>query len=238
MQAQIYPIMTPAECEEQRVLLETQEWKEGKARTEELTGFIKKNKELKPKIDGELVTAVSAKITQKMVSNVEFNSRTCLLKMTGVKFNKFDAPEKGEVEQEYKRHTDAPWMGPVRTDFTVVLLLSDPDTFDGGLHCVQDPLTNEIWEFELKQGECLVYETGYAHWVTPLTKGTRICALGWVESQITSERERGLLNTLRVMSHELEVKMLAEKDVPEYRKWFVDVGVVHSGLYRLWGHRL
>jgi PKHD-type hydroxylase len=156
--------------------------------------------------------------------------------MTGCKFNKYDQDTQ-PAGGEYRRHTDAPWMGPVRTDFTVVLGLTDPDTYEGGDHFVEDPLTKELWEFRLNKGDCLVYETGYAHWVTPVTKGSRICALSWLESQVSDERQRGLLVTLRKLSQTMEAKMLENKDQPEYRDWFVDVGVVHSGLYRMWGHR-
>ncbi len=233
MQLKLYQVLTPEEAEEMRVLLETQDWQEGKARTEELTGYIKRNKELKPKQDGELVTALSAKITQKIANHPEAAVDMSLMKMTGVKFNKYGDDQPGG---EYKRHTDAPWMGPVRTDFTCVLALTDPDTYEGGDHYVEDPLGETI-VLRPKQGELMLYETGYAHWVEPVTKGSRISALAWAESQIMGERERALCSTLKNLSRDFEAAMLANKDDTRFRKWFVDIGVVHSGLYRMWARR-
>lgn len=235
MQCNIYTVMDPVEAEKLRVVLETQDWKVGQARTEELTGYIKRNKELRPKVDGELITALSEKASNAITTCEPLVTETQLLKMTRCKFNKFDA-EEYEGGAEYKRHTDAPWMGPCRTDFTMVLALSDSSSYEGGEHHVDVPSgADQI--FTLEAGQALVYETGYAHWVAPVTKGTRICALSWIESQVGTERQRGILATIRGMSRELEAEMLENKDDPRFRKWFVDIGVIHSGLHRMWAHR-
>jgi len=234
MQAALIQIMPPEEAEKIRVTLDTQEWQEGKARTADLTGFIKRNKELKPTPNGtDIVTALSGQVTSGIANNEEFALLTSLRKMTGVKFNKYGDDEPGG---EYKRHTDAPFMGQCRTDFTVILALTDPDTYEGGDHHVVDPLNGEMI-FRPKQGELMLYTTGFPHWVDPVTKGSRISALSWAESQIDTEVQRALCRTLHKLSRELEVAMLEKKEDERFRDWFVDVGVVHSGLYRMWATR-
>jgi PKHD-type hydroxylase len=127
-------------------------------------------------------------------------------------------------------------MGPVRTDFTAVLALSDPDDYEGGDHHVVDPLLGEM-VIRPAKGELMIYETGYPHWVTNVTKGTRISALTWIESLIPDERKRGLMKTARLLSREMESRIDYEDDDCPFRQWFVDIGVVHSGLHRMWAKK-
>lgn len=233
MQLKTIKIMEPEEAEGIRRTLEQMNWKEGKARTKELTGTIKKNKELKPN-ESPAVAAISTDLCKMVVSNQEFSEFTQMQKMMAFKFNNYDEPG-----GTYHRHTDAPYMGDVRTDFTLVLCLTDPDTYKGGDHHVVDPLGFETI-IRPRQGELMVYETGYPHWVTPVSEGTRISALSWAQSQFSQERQRGLVVTMRHLSQDLEHAMSETTD-PElkaqYRKWFVDTGVVHSGLFRMWANR-
>ena len=238
MQQHVYRVFTPEEAKEMRTLLDTQEWKEGQARTKELTGSIKQNLELKPKQDGELVTALSAKCTQAIAKNVDIVLDTMLRQVMGCKFNKFSAPEEGSDQpgQAYHRHTDAPFMGPVRTDFTAVLALTPEDEYEGGDHHVVPPCGDEII-YRPDAGEMLLYETGYPHWVDPVTKGTRISALTWIESSLATERQRSLMKTCRTLSMDMESRINFEDPDCPFRQWFVDVGVIHSGLQRMWAKR-
>jgi PKHD-type hydroxylase len=156
--------------------------------------------------------------------------------MTMYKFNKFEKNENTPDGGAYHRHTDAPWMGDVRTDFTLVLALSDPKTYEGGDHHVVDPHHGEI-VFRPEAGELMIYETRYEHWVDPVTDGSRICALAWMESSVMGKDKRAILKKCREISSALEQEMLKEGTPAEYRKWFVDVGVVHSALMRMWAQR-
>lgn len=233
MQATTIRIMTAEKAETFRALLEPMDWKEGKARTAELTGTIKKNKELKPDQD-EHVKIISGQLCKMCTENPEFVSFTQMKQMMAFKFNNYDEPDGA-----YHRHTDAPWMGPVRTDFTAVLALTDPDTYVGGDHHVVDPLAGET-VLRPQAGELIIYETGYPHWVDPVSGGARISALSWIESQLKEERQRGLLSTARALSGALERDMLDTKDAElaaKFRQYFVDIGVIHSGLYRMWAQR-
>ena len=237
MQYGVYKIMTPEECDEIRTLLDTQEWQEGQARTKELTGTIKQNLELKPE-QNELVKALSAKVMQKITQHPEVIGDTLFKKATACKFNKFKAPDEGSDKPPgaYHRHTDAPWMGPVRTDFTGVLALTRADDYEGGDHHVVDPHSGEMI-FRPDIGELMIYETRWAHWVDPVTKGSRICALTWLESCVPDQNHRALLKLCRGISRDMEARMdNYDPDCP-FRKWFVDNGQIHSSLMREWAQR-
>lgn len=238
MQYGTYTVMSPEKAKEIRTLLETQEWQEGKARTAELTGTIKRNLELKPGKDGDLVTALSQQVTKLIASHEGVMLDTLYKQLMACKFNKYAAPEEGGVEPggAYNMHTDAPWMGPIRTDFTVVLALTPKDEYEGGDHHVIDPHLGEM-VFRPDAGELMLYETGYPHWVTPVTKGSRISALTWIESSVTDAKQRALLKVCRGISKDMEARIdYADPDCP-FRKWFVESGVVHSGLQRMWAQR-
>ena len=233
MQSHIIRVMSKEDAEGYRAKLADLDWKEGKARTAELTGTIKKNKELKPEQD-EYVKHLSSELCKIVTSNSEFATSTMMRQMTAFKFNNYDEPGGA-----YHRHTDAPWMGKVRTDFTIVLALTDPDTYTGGDHHVVSPIEGEMI-FRPEAGEVMLYETGYPHWVTPVESGSRISPLAWLESMVQSERERALMVTSLSMSRALEERMFSTEDEELkqfYRDLFVDAGVINSGLHRMWSNR-
>lgn len=239
MQGGLMPFLSREECDHIRKTLEAQEWTVGQARTAELTGTIKRNQELKPGFKNEVVDALSKELTEKLTHYAPFITTTLAKGATAFKFNRYEAGPEGE-ESSYRAHTDAPWMGPVRTDFTVVVALTDPEEYEGGDHHVIRPGGQEtIYRPDI--GEIMYYETGYRHWVDPVTKGTRISALAWVETTVQGERQRALMNQCLGMSRKME-QMMHDESLPaewreQCREWFVDVGVVHSGLHRLWADR-
>lgn len=235
MQYGVYPVLKPEECDEIVAILETQEWKEGKARTKDLTGSIKQNRELKPAEDGIVVQQQSNRVMQALMKAPDIALDTLLKSMMPLKFNKYDQDKK-PAGGAYHRHTDAPWMGPVRTDFTVVVCMSSPDDYEGGDHHVVDPIQGEL-VFRPNKGEAIVYETGFPHWVTNVTKGKRISGLTWFESQVPDATKRALLKVQRGISRDMEKAMDPNNPDCPFRKWFVDAGVVHSGLFRMWGSR-
>lgn len=238
MQHGIYKILTPEKAQEVRTLLDTQEWQQGKARTEKLTGSVKQNFELKPGEHGALVTELSKQVTQAIAQSHELMHDTLFKQMMSCKFNKYCEPAQGAPEPggAYHRHTDAPFMGKVRTDFTAVLALTPKDDYEGGDHHVVDPHQGEMI-FRPDVGELMIYETGYPHWVDPVTKGSRVSALTWIESTVMGVKERALLKCLRELSRDMEERIDYEADECDFREWFVDVGVIHSGLHRMWAER-
>ena len=238
MQYGTYKILTPEKAKQIREILETQDWEQGKARTAELTGSIKRNLELKPGHGPELalVTEMSRQCTSAIATNMEVQLDTLLRQMMSCKFNKFEPNDATPDGGSYERHTDAPWMGPVRTDFTAVLALTPKDDYEGGDHHVVHPHMGEM-VFRPDAGELMIYETGYAHWVDPVTKGARISGLTWIESTVPDARQRALLKVCRGVSADMEQKIDYTDDDCQFRKWFVDVGVLHSGLQRMWANR-
>lgn len=94
---------------------------------------------------------------------------------------------------QYGRHVDDALMGdpPLRTDLAFTLFLSDPASYDGG-ELVLEGHDGET-PVKLAAGSLVLYATGQTHRVTPVTRGERIAAVGWIQSQVRDPARREVL---------------------------------------------
>jgi PKHD-type hydroxylase len=95
---------------------------------------------------------------------------------------------------EYGTHIDHALMGELRTDLSVTLFLSAPETYDGGELVIQLPLGNQ--EIKLDAGEAIIYPSSCLHHVAPVTRGVRLAGVTWVQSSVRDEAVRGILYDL------------------------------------------
>lgn len=107
-----------------------------------------------------------------------------------------------EPGQAYGLHADNAGMfdtsgWPLRTDVSFTLFLSDPDTYEGGSLLIQE-LSGER-EFRPASGSVVLYPTGLLHRVMPVTEGTRIACVGWVQSLVRRADQRELLYDLETL---------------------------------------
>lgn len=79
----------------------------------------------------------------------------------------------------------------LRTDLSATLFLSDPDSYEGGALRVQDG--GSVREARLAAGDMVLYPSTSVHWVTPVTRGTRIACFFWVQSLVRDAAQRQLL---------------------------------------------
>lgn len=79
----------------------------------------------------------------------------------------------------YDWHTDCPLITrPNQRKLSVVLMLSDPKDFEGGKLEIED--LEESVELLPKKGSIIVFPSFLKHRVTPVIKGTRHTAVGWM----------------------------------------------------------
>ncbi|PUA17152.1 Fe2+-dependent dioxygenase [Glaciimonas sp. PCH181] len=79
----------------------------------------------------------------------------------------------------------------IRTDISVTLFLSEPDSYDGGELLVED--TYGVHTVKLPAGHMIVYPASSLHQVKPVTRGTRLASFFWVQSMIRDDAQRTLL---------------------------------------------
>lgn len=129
----------------------------------------------------------------------------------------------------YGDHVDDPIMGAggprFRTDVSMTIFLSEPDSYDGGELTVRTPFG--IKQVKLNAGDAVVYPSASVHQVAPVTRGERLVALTWVQSFVRDAAKRELLFELdQAREH------LLSTDPDSDPTKFVDRG--YANLLRMW----
>lgn len=107
-----------------------------------------------------------------------------------------------EPGMKYGPHADAAFLpmpgGPLRSDISCTVFLSDPRTYEGGelvLH-----LGARALPLKLAPGNAIVYPSTTLHEVAAVRSGVRLVSLTFIESRIPDEQERGMLFELGEVS--------------------------------------
>ncbi|MEZ5895902.1 MAG: Fe2+-dependent dioxygenase [Parvularculaceae bacterium] len=103
----------------------------------------------------------------------------------------------------YGDHVDAPYIDGVRTDVSFTLFLADPEEYDGG-ELVIDTAGAED-RIKLPAGALVLYPATSIHRVETVTRGARICAVGWIKSRIRSAEQRAMLFEIERLNADLAV---------------------------------
>jgi|SRR5215207_9883947 len=158
------------------------------------TASNKKNLELSP--ESEKYVEVLRIVEQSVRENTEFNLTAFPRAMTRPIISRY------EVGMFYHEHVDLPVMGflsamrgmnpvgsnYVRSDLSMTLFLSDPDSYDGGELSFDSPFGP--MNIKLDAGAGVVYPTGAMHSVKAVTRGVRIAAIFWIQSLFPTEAHR------------------------------------------------
>jgi len=163
-------------------------------------------------------------IVGKMMARREFTS-FAMPKNVILMFNRYDPG------MTYKDHMDAALMGPsqaqaLRADLSFTVFLTDPADYEGGEFILQTPYGTEMLKHPA--GTLMCYPSNMLHRVDPIRKGTRWCAVGWVQSFLR-------LNEHRVIAHQLdELRYRMAEALPEDSPLPEEFASVYQNLLRLW----
>ncbi|MCK2182904.1 Fe2+-dependent dioxygenase [Halomonas getboli] len=95
----------------------------------------------------------------------------------------------------YGNHVDDAVMagpqGAMRTDLSFTLFLNDPDGYEGG-ELLMDTTAGEQ-TYKLPAGGLILYPSSTLHRVEPVTRGERLAAVGWAQSQVRDPQQREIL---------------------------------------------
>jgi PKHD-type hydroxylase len=89
---------------------------------------------------------------------------------------------------------DATRQEHARTDVSVTVFLSEPGAYEGGELVIED--TYGMHEVKLPAGDAILYASTSLHRVEPVTKGTRLAAVTWVQSMVRDDWRRSMLFNL------------------------------------------
>ncbi|MFW3616874.1 Fe2+-dependent dioxygenase [Billgrantia antri] len=95
----------------------------------------------------------------------------------------------------YGNHVDDAIMttpqGAMRTDLSFTLFLNEPDSYEGGELLVDSTAGEQT--YKLPAGAMILYPSSTLHRVEPVTRGERLAAVGWAQSQIRDPQQREIL---------------------------------------------
>jgi PKHD-type hydroxylase len=139
---------------------------------------------------------VEAQVTAALARNLTFNRVAIPKAMTPPMFSRYD------TGMTYGRHVDNPIMGSaLRADLSVTVFVSALESYDGGELCIETDLGVE--QVKLPAGDAVVYPATTVHWVAPVTRGTRLAAVTWVQSLVRDHTMRRVVHDINVVMERL-----------------------------------
>lgn len=125
----------------------------------------------------------------------------------------------------YGTHVDDPIIAGTRTDLSFTLFLSDPDSYEGGELVIRKQDGDE--QVKLPRGALSLYPATSLHYVAEVRSGSRLAAVGWLQSRVRLAEHREILFDLH--------RALAQlPDTAENREARLTILKAKSNLMRLW----
>jgi PKHD-type hydroxylase len=116
------------------------------------------------------------------------------------------------VGGKYGAHVDNALMGRgaqrLRTDLSFTLFLTPSSEYEGGELVIH--AAGMTQELKGEAGNLVLYPSGSIHEVKPVTKGTRIVCIGWIESTVADPAQREMLFDLENLRTALRQQLPAQ----------------------------
>jgi PKHD-type hydroxylase len=137
---------------------------------------------------GPETQALQAEVGQALARHELFQLACRPRRLRPVLFSRY------EPGMEYGSHVDDAVMGstdPIRSDVSFTLFLNPPDAYDGGELVIESTAGEQA--FKLPAGGLVLYPSSTLHRVAPVTRGERLAAVSWVQSQVRDPGCREIL---------------------------------------------
>jgi PKHD-type hydroxylase len=214
----IHSVLPESEVQELTKMMSASNFVDGKSTAGWHARLVKNN--LQVDATETLLAAARSKVENALMQNDLFRLAARPKKLSPMLFSKY------VQGMAYGTHVDDAYMGTLRSDLSYTLFLSRPQDYDGG-ELVMD-LTQGEQAYKLEAGDLILYPSTTLHRVDPVRRGTRLAAVGWVQSIIRRSDQRELLfdlETARLGLYRREGKS-AEFDL---------LSKSMSNLLRMWG---
>lgn len=137
-----------------------------------------------------------------------------------IMFNRYDSG------MSYGAHVDEAFIAGARTDLSFTLFLSDPNSYEGGELVIKRDDGDE--QVKLPKGSLYLYPSNTIHYVAPVTSGSRLSAVGWIQSKVRLQEQRQVLFDLSTALNALPSGSTAEHDTR------LTLQNVRNNLLRMW----
>lgn len=217
---QIPRVLNPGEIASLRTELLRAAFEDGAATAGPIAREVKRN--LQVAQGSEAQRKCAPIVHEALRRSPVFFSAALPLRLHGPLFNRY------EPGMTYGEHVDNALMGtaiPVRADLSATLFLSAPEEYDGGELTVHDSFGAH--RVKLAAGDMVLYPGNTVHEVTPLSRGTRLAAVLWVQSMVRDETQRRILFELDLALGGLRQKLPAAGEINA-------LTATYHNLLRLW----
>jgi PKHD-type hydroxylase len=195
-------LLTPEECDAIVADLDRIAWAEGQAPGALYREKVKGNKEIPFQMSPETKIADERMrlISDRIMESKFVRARMFPKNLVSPRFNLY---EDGGF---YGRHADSAFMGgarrQIRTDISVTLFLTDPDSYQGG-ELAMEYASGARLDVKEPKGTMVFYPSGVMHQVKPVTRGRRIAFVGWIESHIQNPQMREVLTEITILCDDM-----------------------------------
>lgn len=223
MLIEIPELFSTQEALAMRQQLEGADWVDGRVTAGHQSGKVKSNRQLPE--DSPLGRELGNRVIERLTGNNLFMAAALPRKIFPPLFNLYAGGESfgnhiDNAIRSIKGSTER-----VRTDLSLTLFFSEPDSYDGGELVIEDTFGHQ--EVKLAAGSAVLYPGTSLHRVNAVTRGARISSFFWVQSLVREDSERALLLQLDVAIQRLM------PDVSEHVSIKELAGVYHN-LLRRW----
>ena len=179
-------ILTAEELSSIKQVLEQAEFVDGKLTAGWHAKLVKNNQQLKT---GTSQKELVAKVRKALIKHPLFQSAIRPKSIHSLLFSRYSEG------MSYDTHVDNALMnsnmGLCRSDVSFTLFLNSPQEYKGGELTIEGVQTEK--NYKLAAGSAIVYPSTTLHRVNPVTEGTRLVAVGWVQSIIRDAGDREIL---------------------------------------------
>lgn len=181
----------------------------------------KRNEEMST--DSDVVREINQEVKAGLARNNDFQIITIPRQLSNFLVSRYTPG------MTYGDHTDNAILGGrMRSDMSMTIFLNDPKDYDGGELVMNTDIRPE--RYKLPPGHAVIYPTYFLHRVAPVTRGTRLAVVGWIQSMVRDPFRRQILIDL-ALSLNFFLQHTQEKFAhPEY----VRLDKVYNNLKRQW----
>jgi PKHD-type hydroxylase len=215
-------VLSADEAAEYRQALENASWVDGRGTAGHLSAPVKHNAQLH--WQDPVSVRLGGMLTAKLESNPIFLSAALPNEILPPLFNRYAGGG------YYGPHIDGairPVEGAnrrIRTDLSMTVMLSDPETYDGGELRIEDLAGGR--SIKLPAGDAILYPANTIHHVTPVTRGVRLASFTWIQSMVRDDADRTVLFDL-----DTAIQRLRGEDTEAARLQLTNI---YHGLLRRW----
>ncbi len=186
-------VLSAAEAQEAAQSLSAARFEDGRRTAGRHAQIVKNN--LQAAAEDAATKAIKALVADRLMANGVFLMAARPKRLSPILINRYDQG------MSYGAHVDDALMGGMRSDVSFTLFLSKPEDYDGGALVIDTTAGEE--RFKLDAGALVLYPATTLHRVEEVTRGTRLAAVGWVESYVRDAEKRALLFDLDSARHAL-----------------------------------